>query len=270
MLDWQVDPGYRGADKRDDIHLRWHVAGGQCTDVALADAEPPRNKPGNPRSLRYALLHREGKDLSSSFASVMEPYRKEPFLRSVRRLKTDVPDDQCVALRVEHTDGTVDYVMSSATTETVELEEGIRFRGMSGFVRVDGNGPVRAVLVRGTELEFFGQELKSETAKHTGVVVAMDKDMVGEGELWVETVLPTDGSLTGENIMIENDRTRSACYEIRRVTREGNRTRISCGPISFVRGLVDTKDESKGYVLDFKEGARFAIPRHAVWEVASP
>lgn len=265
VLDWAAEPGKRGAKPGDDVHLRWHVST-ECADVALADAEPPRNKPDNPKRLRYALLHREGQDLTSVFASVLEPYRKTPFLKSVRRLKTGDAGEACAALRVEHADGTVDYVISSATTGTVELEEGLRLTGAAAFVRRDARGPVRAVLIRGTELSLGDLTVVSEAPDYTGTVVAMDKDLEGEGELWVDTPLPTDGSLTGENIMIENDRQRSACYEIRRVTREGDRTRISCGPVSFVRGLKDPRDVSKGYVLDFEEGARFSIPRHVVWE----
>ena len=50
--------------------------------AALADADPPQNKAGNPRRLGYALLHRKssGDELSSTFASVIEPYRKQPFI----------------------------------------------------------------------------------------------------------------------------------------------------------------------------------------------
>src|SRR5262249_33507868 len=47
-LDWKLEPGYREATKRDNVHLRAHFLT-QCNDVALADADPPQNKPFNPR-----------------------------------------------------------------------------------------------------------------------------------------------------------------------------------------------------------------------------
>ena len=57
--------------------------------------------------------------------------------------------------------------------------------------------------------------------------------------------------------------------------REGERTRVDCGGISFVRGYAGervrvrgqmvAKDYSKGFLYDFEEGASFQIPAVVEW-----
>jgi hypothetical protein len=74
--------------------------------------------------------------------------------------------------------------------------------------------------------------------------------------------------------MIANDNERDACYFIRSVTRDGARSRIDCGPISFVRGYAGpavkvrghkvASDYTQGHRYDFDEGARFVIPNAVV------
>ncbi|MGD9498842.1 MAG: heparinase II/III family protein, partial [Armatimonadota bacterium] len=58
-LDWHVPDGYRGASAADQIHLRYHHLS-PADEVVLAHGDPPQNKPGNPRRLRYALARRFG------------------------------------------------------------------------------------------------------------------------------------------------------------------------------------------------------------------
>ena len=72
-VDWKAQDGYRGVTAEDNTHLRYHCLT-EVADVALGDGEPPQNKPGNPRWLRYLLAHRSGEELQSTFAGVIEPY----------------------------------------------------------------------------------------------------------------------------------------------------------------------------------------------------
>lgn len=100
--------------------------------------------------------------------------------------------------------------------------------------------------------------------------------MTGGGWFLVDTKLPVDGSLKGNQVIIENENERDASYTIQDVKREGNLTRVYCGPITFVRGfkggemVVRTakvaKDYTKGYYYDFEEGADFQITVHEEWQ----
>jgi oligo-alginate lyase len=262
-LDWKAQAGYRGVSAEDDIHLRWHVLT-KADEVALADGTPPQNKPGNPKSLRYALLRRTGENLAGKYASVLEPYRATPMLKSVTLVPTSA-GEECTAFRVEHVGGGVDLILASTTSAMVTVEPGVQFAGRLGVVRMREGKPVELALIRGTRLQAGEASIQLDAPDYTGKVIAMDEDMEGAGELWVDTPLPTDGSLAGEFISIANDGARSACYEIESVTREGARTKVSCGPVSFVRDMKDPGNPGAGYVLDFAPGAEFRIARHAIF-----
>ena len=120
----------------------------------------------------------------------------------------------------------------------------------------------------------------TSTGVITGKVVKMDKEPDGKGWLLVDSKLPLDKSLIGEQIIIETTRDRDATYTIHDIQQEGRLAKISCGPISFVCGfrggsmVVRTatlpRTYSEGYLYDFEEGASFAITSHKVWNAKAP
>jgi hypothetical protein len=272
VLDWAMDPAYRGK-KLEGVHLRMHGLTG-CKDVALAEGDPAQNKVGNPRRLTYALLHRAGgKGLKSTFASVLEPYRGKPMIRSVERVNAG--GDEVVVARVTLVDGTVDSILFNPTSTPVRLEDGTAFSGRVAMLRHKDGKCVKAVMVEGTSLESGEVRLAGKAAAE-GKVVRMNREMAGGGLVWTDAALPTDGSLVGRQLVVQNKNERDACYTIRAVTRDGAMTKIDCGPITFVRSYAGPTakvrgqdvpaDYSKGYLYDFEEGAPFRIPGHVVWE----
>jgi len=275
-VDWAAAPGYRGLTQGNGVHVRLHVLT-PCADVALAAGDPPQDRDENPRRLDYALLHRTGTDLDSTFVTVIEPYRRSPIIKSVQRLPTD--RDGEVALRVELTNGMTDRVWVKPTgpsTPLVTPKEGIS-SGI-GFVRESGGVPVVAALVDGGELVRGSVHLTSPGVLG-GRVVRMNRELTGGGWLDVDARLPTDGSLTGRLLLIANDRERDAAYVIQGVRQEGALTRIDCGPIAFVRGyrgsraVVRTErvpaSYDQGYEFDFEPGAAFTIPLGTAWTAGS-
>lgn len=269
-IDWRAEAGYRGI--KDNVHLRLHAMT-PTGDVTLADGDPPQNKPGNPERLGYALLHRAGENLSSTFVSVIEPYHQKPFIRAIKRL--DNEGSGYVALQIEFLDGRTDYLFHNLSPGTkMRPAKGIETDATSAFVRGKGGKISKAIIVDGTNLKFKKLRLTS-SGVITGKVVTMNKELKGGGWIIVDQKLPVDGSLTGQQIMIEGSGERDASYTIRDVQPEGNGTRIFCGPISFVRGyrggdmVVRTatvpKDYTQGYLYDFEEGAPFRISVHTEW-----
>ncbi|MEA3401943.1 MAG: heparinase II/III family protein, partial [Armatimonadota bacterium] len=263
-VDWHVPDGYRGVSAEDDLHLRWHNLT-QVDEVALAHGDPPQNKSGNPRRLRYVLARRQGDPgLASTFVSVHEPYRGDPLIRSVERIECgeDAEGFEAVAVRIELADGAVDWVCSARGEEPIQVRGGPRFAGRLAFVRLRDGAVERGTLIAGTELALSGFRLAAPEPAWTGTIVRMDRDMLEDGRIWVDTELPTDDMLVGESIVIDNDEERNACYTIERVERDGDLTMLSLGEVSFVRDFADRSDYSKGYVYNFEEGASFAIPHH--------
>jgi hypothetical protein len=271
QLDWKAASGYRAITAKDDVHL--HFFGlTDCDDVALADGDPPQNKVGNPRRLKYLLLHRTGANLTSMFVSVLEPYRHTPFIRTVSRL--DTYKNQ-IAIRIEFTDGHVDDVLCNFSDRPIRIPSGPKLMGAIGFVRQDGQNVIQMNLVDGSNLSYWNTDLTAQ-AELTGHVVAMNKELSGGGWILVNSQLPTDGSLIGRKIMIANHNERDSCYTIRSISDQGKFSKVDCGPLSFVRGYQGPtvllrgqempKDYSQGYLYDFHEGANFRIPMSAAWK----
>jgi len=273
-LDWHVPDGYRGSAAADNMHLRYHNLT-QADEVALAWGDPPQNKAGNPRRLRYALARRfaeaEGQPLTSTFVALHEPYREQPLIRSVERLDagTDADGFEAVAVRVELADGATDYLVSCRGEAPMTAGD-LSFSGRLGFLRVRDGVVERAGLIEGTELALGSFRLTAPAPAFTGTVVRMDRDMEEDGRIWVDTELPEGDALVGQSIIIENDGARNACYTIERVERDAGMTMLSLGNVSFVREFVDRNDYSAGYVYNFEEGAAFTIPHHVSVQRQSP
>ncbi len=267
MLDWKAEAGYRGLTEKDNVHLRMYALS-QSDDIALADGDPPQNKPGNPKQLGYVLMHRKGSDLQSAFVSVIEPYKQQPFIKSVKRIDNGKSSE--IAIQVEHINGNVDYVLYNPDSQKImQLPHGLSMRGNIGYIRKTGKEITKGILVNGTSLKYENLNLNSGLI--TGTVVKMNRTPAGDGWILVDTVLPEDGSLNGQQIIISTEGDRDASYTIRDIKREGKVSKINCGPVAFVSGLKTpaqnnlSSDLSNNYLYDFEEGASFSITSHAVW-----
>jgi hypothetical protein len=227
-------------------------------DIALADGDPPQNKEGNPKSVGYMLIHREGEDLQSTFVSVLEPYSKQPFIRSVTRL--DNNNGGNVALQVDKIDGSTDYILYNPDTKNImSLNNGISMTGNIGYIKRSAGKVQKAVIINGTELR-DGKTIIRSVGAFTGKVIKMNKETSGGGYIWVNAKLPIDGSLNGEQLMVATNADRDATYTISKIERDGELSKIYCGDISFVRG-----QKSDQYLYDFETGAEFKIALHKVW-----
>jgi hypothetical protein len=273
MVDWKAEAGYRGIMDKDNIHLRMYAMT-PSNDVALADGDPPQNKPGNPKTLGYVLMHRTGTDLNSTFVSVFEPYRVKPFIKSVQRLDNGKEDQ--VVIKVEKINGDIDYLLYNPLSEKIiKLPNDISMNGAIGYLQVKNDKAAKGILINGSSLKYGKMELKS-TGAFTGKIMKMDKEPDGKGWLLVDTKLPLDGSLKGRQIIIETEGERDATYTIHDIKREGNLTKVLCGQVSFITGFKGgnrmvrmatvPKSYTQGYIYDFEEGASFKIASQATWD----
>ena len=260
VLDFHGTLAYPNLKDDDNLHLRYHNLT-EYSDVALADGIPPGAKP---EKLRFLLAHNAGADgLASTCVAVIEPYKNQPHIKQVTRLEVTGGDGatEAVAIKVELADGGVDYLLNAPDEETVyQVEGGLTFSGRLAALRTRDGLAQKAWLIRASRLTMGAFSAELPTASYKGTVVKMDKDMEGNGCLWVDTELPTDGSLAGSEIIIANDRVRNACYTIHAVEQDGELWRVDCGDVCFIRQFVDNYDYSKGYIYDFAEGANWCIP----------
>ncbi len=265
MIDWKVEPGYRTIKAEDNVHLRMYSLT-QSNDIALADGDPPQNKPGNPKKLGYVLMHKKGEDLKSTYVSVIEPYKHKPFIKTVKRISTG--NDEQIALQVEHMNGNTDYVLYNPGTKEMKLSNNISMSGTIGYIRKSADKTQKAVLINGTSIRDGKLNLKS-AGQMTGKILDMNKETFGGGWIIVDQKLPEGDTLKGEQIFVSTTGERDASYTIVDVKREGEFSRVNCGPISFVSGTNTSSEQSMAsgskYIYDFNQGATFTISSHSEW-----
>jgi oligo-alginate lyase len=266
QLEWSLAQGVNGATGEEGIRLRLWDFTPELDEVILFNGTPPRNKPGNPARLRYSLACRRGEEgLLSTFVSVVEPYRKEPQIRSARRAAIQGIDlhDGPVVLIVELADGATDTIMYAPPGREL-ASGGMQMDGRLGFIRRRGKTVERTALVGGRQLRDGLIELKADVPAWTGSVIRLSAPAEPHSRVWVDAALPTGDRLAGEWIAIGNDGEQNAFYEIESVERDGERSVISLGDVSLVRSYKDERDYSQGLRMNFEPGNPFVIINHAV------
>lgn len=268
-VDWAVRDQWNVHPVDPDAHLRLTMLS-PVGDVALADGIPPRNKPGNPASLRYVLARRTGADLTSTFASVIEPYVGTRSIRSSRlaSIAGNPAPDVITAVRIELADDRIDYVVSAADPGRDFVIDGtVRFRGRFGWIRLSGGAVTGRWTLGSSVLALVDEDRPAVPAALTGTVVSFTRDLVLDNEIVVNhdplpgAMARTVERLVGAWVHVTNDGRRNACYRIESVELTGrNQLRLGLGQQTLVRSLADPNDADGGYVHDVAVGAAMTVP----------
>ncbi|TMV50577.1 hypothetical protein FE783_07705 [Paenibacillus mesophilus] len=264
----------QGAHAPTDVRLRLTMMG-QYDDVALADGVPPQNKPGNPETLRYLIAHRNGTNLDSLFASVIEPYKGTRYIQSispaqVKKNGVVVTGSEAWAAKVTLTNGRTDYIVNALNPDIeYTVDDKLTFRGFFGVLSERGGEPEYGYLHDGTLLRTGNEALiQSDKGYVAGDIADFTKTLSFHNELGVTADAPIlEGELQERaHIYIENDGARNAVYEIKQVQpRIGGGYTLSIGDKTLIRQFANDADLSAGYVYDIAEGASFRIPLTATW-----
>lgn len=237
-------------------HLRLHILTA-LEEAALADGAPPQNRQGAPRCLKYLLLTRRGVALESVFVTVLEPYDREPFLRSVRLIpaRSETPGADPVAIEVITADGRVDTLLALDTAGFCAAE-GIKLEGKFGFLaRREGNVEI-AKLMGGTRLEGPGFILTAATAAYSGVIKEVLFSDPSDQRLHLSASLPSPARRPDRLLLVANDGVQDAAYT---VTRWPQPNLASLGAISLVRGFKDKTDPAQGFILNVNPGDAYTV-----------
>jgi hypothetical protein len=254
---------YRGEDLRGRIapgrepHLRVHSLTA-LQEAALADGDPPQNHKGAPRRLRYLLLTRRGGGLESVFVTVLEPYDRRPFLRSVRLVAalSDQHGDDPVAVEVITEDGRTDLLVACEKGGRVTAER-LRMEGRYGFLARRGGRVEIARLMSGTLLEQDGFSLTAAAPSFSGALKAVDAEHPADQRLQLGGALPREARRPGRVLIVTNDGEQDAAYTVTRWPRADT---ASLGAISLVRGFRDPAAPAQGVVLNVQPGDRCILP----------
>lgn len=265
FVDYQAtDTRGRIAEGREP-HLRLHNLT-PLHEVALADGDPPQNKRGAPRRLRYVLGRRNGTNLESLFVTVLEPYDHTPFITAVRRLAIleSAPGTHPVAVEVVLADGRVDTLISCEAPGRVRVEGEVVLDGTYGFLARRGGQVECAKLMGGTLLEWRQFRLECDRPAYTGTIVRVLADDPNNQQLELSEPLPAD--LVGRTLIIQNDGVQDAAYTI---AAPPQGTRVSLGSISLVRAYADPEDHAQGYVYNVAPGNAYRVPTFRYMEAGT-
>jgi oligo-alginate lyase len=252
-------------------------------EVALADGVPARNNPGNPKTLRYLLGRRRGTNLASQFVTVIEPYVGSPLVRDVSLLDVTSEDGtfqphEVTAVRVELSNGRVDYIVSSLRPDlTLRVDGQCTFRGSFGVLAVRGSAAEFA-FSHGSSLLNPGRLAPGAAATMTAPAPAL----TGTVQWFTPTLasrnllrltLPqkaqpgTADTLPGQYVYVDNDGVRNAVYLIHAARIVDDVTvELDLGETTLIRSYLDVENPGAGFRYDIAAGAAARIPVTCEWQ----
>jgi len=116
-----------------DVRLRVNILS-PPGEVILAHGDPPRNKPGNPKNLRYIIL--PNKASKSTFVSVLEPYVGARTISKIERKD----DGDTVTITITTASGRVDTIVGALKPIKRKIA-GLAFSGRFGVVSEENGRP---------------------------------------------------------------------------------------------------------------------------------
>lgn len=278
--DWKVEDTWKVWENPRDVHVKLTMLT-ECDEIAFCDGAPPQNKPGNPKSYRYLLATRKGRDIKSQFVSIIDAYENKSEIHSIERLPVITKDNKhedfsasCVKITMKN--GRQDYILNSTDNETyiVETEQSkITFNGFlavcsfkNGSLIYSYTNDVKTFKI-GTKN--YGQEIPSIKGKvvsftekpefENKIIVKLDNK--SEKKIQGNEAQMDLNSLKGNFIYVDNDTLRNGAYEIKSLVKNPDNTVIiNTGDVGYIRSFKDNENQEKGYVYNIKKGANFTIP----------
>ncbi len=267
---------------------RWHVLGADGLHVLRADQHCTRWHYWIP----HFFVQRRGKDLSTAFAAVIEPYVGRPFITSARELPVadnEADARRAVAVAVRTRNGHRDLCFADGRPGRTRRVGEVEIAAEYAFLSSDANGLRAAILTGGTVLRGPRVRIAAATPERRAKVLRVDYPA---RRVWIDAAWPAEAggrvveigdvsgrgrkgyltSFTASAVRPEGEGTRltmlrsAACYrsriesvdpEARTVTCALNLPGTKSGLGGMDRGFVAGNDEgTKRWRVERSEGAR--------------
>ena len=172
---WSADWALKDSD---GLHFRMTVPQANVSEVAVCDGKSPTG--GSPYEMKWVLMHNEGETPArTQVVNVMELYREQPLIKSVRSLEVTGEDEagfRAYGLVVELSNGRTDTIFAAADPSISHTAEGgFEFAGRFGLYSEQGGKAVHTVLVGGTKLTKNGRGIVSPAAEYRAEIAAVDR-----------------------------------------------------------------------------------------------
>jgi hypothetical protein len=255
--EWSVVDNWHVLPAAQDTRLRVWSVGDQPSSVALADGDPPSNKPGNPASIRYLLERRVGAaPLTSTFVHVIEPYVGAAQVVSVTRFTPSPVADSAgfprSGLHGTLADGHTDSIVLGLTPAAVS-GDGVTLNGRGGVLRRLNGASESAYLIGGADIGDGTRTLASGAGIWSATVQTVDASDPNHIRLTVSGNVPA-GSWAGRYLRVAHAGGHDPFYRIESAANAGSSAVIDLGRVNIERGFADTTNYANGKLLDVAAG----------------
>ncbi|HIE14681.1 TPA: hypothetical protein EYP70_05355, partial [Candidatus Bathyarchaeota archaeon] len=138
-------------------------------ELIICDGKP-QNRLEMPETVKFVIRRRRGKDLSTVFVTVFEPYKEAPKIKRVDQLEIKPSDSTVIALKIEFPNFIDYYINAKDETKVYRIGQNIRFCGSLGLIRFNREGDViLAYLLNATELHCGNFSIRGSGIKHTKI-----------------------------------------------------------------------------------------------------
>jgi hypothetical protein len=204
---WSADWELKNSD---GLHFRMTLPPVEDTQVIISDGQSTAG--ASPYEMKWVLLKKEADGpLATQVANIMEMYRGEPVIKSVRPLTvsgSDEADFSAYGLVVELMNGRVDTILASADSATTRTAPGgFEFAGRFGLFSEE-NGELKHIsLLDGTLLMRDGIGISIDHSEYRGRITATDRKACS---ITVTPAPPNPGALIDKYVYIVNEHRRLA------------------------------------------------------------
>ena len=257
---------WRVGDGR-DVGVVMHVPPADAREVVTGKGEGWGMAGESPWDPYLLLRERDlGRRWGSFFMTVVEPYQKKRFIKSVTPLAIAPAKDSydgvdAKALAIETSGGT-DIVMTALDRETTReiraYGETIRFSGNLGVIRRRAGRTVHLLVAGGTLLEFGDTKIRLAGIPR-GAITGLDPEQRAI-EVKSRVSIPVGDALKGALIIIRNARYIAACpYFIDHVDRlddDSYRIALDVSRLEIYAGKVERISQEEGMFTSIYPSAR--------------
>ncbi|MDA1140565.1 MAG: hypothetical protein O3B01_18510 [Planctomycetota bacterium] len=198
---WHADWALKDAD---GLHFRLTVPSAEGVETVLCDGKSPAG--ASPYEMKWLLMHKEAESPArTQIASVMELYKEQPVIKSVRPLEVTGIDEtgfKPYGLVVELHNGRIDTIFASADSAVKRAAEGgYKFAGRFGLHSEKDGKTVNVALVGGTELTRNGRGITLDHAEYRALITKVDRE---QESITVAEPPPNIEAIVGKTIFITN------------------------------------------------------------------
>lgn len=233
-------------------------------EINLADGRDPQSAHNIVR--RFVMTHhksQDGKPFSSETFNMIQVYRGNPAVQSVKSLAVTGKDERTfvpVGAEVKLVNRTDYFILSTTETlKNMKLPDGkvMELRGRIGYVAMDNAGKIVDMqLIGGTALSCGNQKISHQVGTYRGKIVKTD---YAKNSFEISSAVANVAELVGKQLYVTRGGVKIG-LEVQEAVNTGSVTivRVNCDPLLFIGTSRKFADNYLGYRGQLNYGPSWA------------